>query len=71
MGLPRQEANAQDAPVPVGDSSQMEVALYIGRLTTDLRRLATEAHLDFLAYLLGMAEEEARLLGDRRNRPGR
>ena len=36
-----------------------EAAQYIAKLAGDLKHIAMSNELDFLAYLLGMAEEEA------------
>ena len=39
--------------------SQRQAADYVSRMAAELRLIATRADLGFLAYLLGMAEEEA------------
>lgn len=45
--------------IPKIGQEPAEAALYIQKLAADLRRIAAGAELDFLAYLLGMVEEEA------------
>ena len=45
--------------IPKISQEPAEAAVYIEKLATDLRRIAAGAELDFLAYLLGMVEEEA------------
>lgn len=56
-----------------------DAALYIETLTRELKRLAHSPDLEFLAYLLAMASEEARAVGrklgddleaNRRSAPG-
>jgi hypothetical protein len=69
MGSLRQEANGSGLADTISAPYQKDVAATIGRLAADLRKMATGAELDFLAYLLGMAEQEADLVA--RNRPGR
>ncbi len=44
-------------PVPQPESE--EAAQYIGALSHELRTMAAKANLGFLAYLLGMVEDEA------------
>ncbi len=46
-----------------------EAALYVAKLAADLRRIAAGADLDFLAYLIGMVEEEANTEARKRQRP--
>jgi len=52
-------------PVDIGSSgdgsepSRREAAEYIASLLDGLRRVANEAHLPFLAYLISVALEEA------------
>jgi len=45
-----------DMPDP---ADRTETARYIGRQAAELRGLAIKAELPFLAYLLGMAEDDA------------
>ena len=45
--------------IPKVNQEPAEAALYISKFAADLRRIAAGADLDFLAYLLGMVEEEA------------
>jgi hypothetical protein len=53
--------------VPKISQEPGEAALYISKLAADLRQIAAGADLDFLAYLLGMVEEEA--ISEARKRP--
>jgi hypothetical protein len=48
-----------DGKSPEPARSSRDVADYIGALAKDMKRLAAEADLGFLAYLLAMAENEA------------
>ncbi|VAW16596.1 hypothetical protein MNBD_ALPHA09-1130 [hydrothermal vent metagenome] len=41
------------------DSKSLDTALYIVAMTQELRNMAGDSGLDFLAYLLDMAAEEA------------
>jgi hypothetical protein len=51
---------ASRAPVPSDQTqSTRSVALYIGRMSAELGRLAQRHHLEPLAYILEMARQEA------------
>ena len=55
----------RNVPVDAGRfAGQRDVALYISDVTLQLRNLAHNANLDFLAYLLEMAFREAFDLAD-------
>lgn len=40
--------------------NRVETVRYIGRMASELKTLASSAELDFVAYLLGMVEEDLR-----------
>jgi len=44
---------------PQGTSTTAETAEYIGGIARELRAIAAQAELGFLAYLLSMVEHEA------------
>ncbi len=48
-----------DGQVAEPARSARETAFYIESLAKDMKRLAVEARLDFLAYLLAMVEDDA------------
>lgn len=51
---------ASRVPVPPDQTqSTRSVALYIGRMSAELARLAQRHHLEPLAYILEMARQEA------------
>lgn len=70
MGLPAENANAANnlAKAAAAEAAtskvarQREVGAYVARFAAELRKLSTGAELDFLAYLIGMAEQEANLI---------
>jgi len=50
-----------DAPAKRPDpGNRAETVRYIGRMASELKTLASSAELDFVAYLLGMVEEDLR-----------
>lgn len=53
--------NAGPSPPP-DDASELDVAAYLFDMLVGARRLAVSRRHRFLAYLIGMAVEEARLL---------
>jgi len=55
-------AGLADATPRSGDMEEEDVAAYLFDLLVGARRLATSRRQRFLAYLIGMAIEEARLL---------
>jgi hypothetical protein len=55
MGLPK-DVGEGEATLRSG---QRETAEYVGRMAAELRVISVKADLGFLAYLLGMVEEEA------------
>ncbi len=70
-------AGAVEAAPRPGEMAEEDVAAYLFDLLVGARRLATSRRQRFLAYLIGMALEEARLLmmgrsaadGSRKARP--
>lgn len=52
----------QTTPPPPPETSEQEAATYLFDLLVGARRLAVSRKHRFLAYLIGMAVEEARLL---------
>lgn len=62
---PRSAPSGPDADENTFAEAQ-PVAAYLARMSAELAGLAQSAHLDFLAYLLGMAKLEAELLSGRR-----
>jgi hypothetical protein len=57
--LPEDTSAAKAATEPIREL-KLGVSGYIAEMTRDLKALATNAELEFLAYLLSVAEEEAR-----------
>ncbi|MCX5515508.1 hypothetical protein C3941_07350 [Kaistia algarum] len=55
MGLPKEKSQE----TPTMRSDQRQTAEYVGRMASELRLISAKADLGFLAYLLGMVEEEA------------
>lgn len=61
MALPLEDASAAGMALtePI-EALQLTVSGYLAEMTKDLKVLANNAELPFLAYLLSVAEEEAR-----------
>lgn len=57
--LPEDASATKAATEPIPDL-KLGVSGYIAEMTKDLKTLAANANLDFLSYLLSVAEEEAR-----------
>lgn len=55
MGLPK-EIDQGTPPLRI---DQRQTAEYVGRMASELRAISAKADLGFLAYLIGMVEEEA------------
>jgi len=60
MALLPEDASATDAATEPIQELKLGVSGYIAEMTRDLKALAANAELEFLAYLLSVAEEEAR-----------
>lgn len=56
---PRQVIGAVATEEPRGPRDPVETARYIAQLVGEMTRLAVDARLDLLAYLLSMAQSEA------------
>jgi len=57
--LHTEHGNGSRRPVEVAHGSQQEVAGYIADMVLELRNLAADNRMDFLAYLLEMSFQEA------------
>ncbi|ODT05947.1 MAG: hypothetical protein ABS35_46425 [Kaistia sp. SCN 65-12] len=60
MALSPEQTTAMNAATEPIHELQLGVSGYIAEMTKDLKGLAANAELEFLAYLLSVAEEEAR-----------
>ena len=67
-GLEQLPEITTDNPVPADDRSPEEVAGYIADMVLQLRNMAKEKELDFLAYLLEMSFQEAFDLSNRKDK---
>ncbi|MEN6544258.1 hypothetical protein [Parvibaculum sp.] len=61
-GLPPVAGVGAAAETGAGEVEEADVAAYLFEILIGARRLATSRRQRFLAYLIGMAIEEARLL---------
>jgi hypothetical protein len=59
---PRSPRRADDSAHGAVTREVLDVARYIAGMTAQLEALATAAHLDQLAYFLGMAKAESEIL---------
>jgi hypothetical protein len=50
-----------EPPAPATSEDAVDVARYVTDMTSQLEAMASAAHLDLLAYFLGMAKAEAEL----------
>jgi hypothetical protein len=60
MALLPQDASATRTATEPIDQLKLGISGYIAEMTKDLKGLAANADFEFLAYLLSVAEEEAR-----------
>ena len=60
MGMAMKNSSRSQPADPAGKPDRPETAGYIALMTSELRALALNAELPFLAHLLAMAEDEAR-----------
>ncbi len=60
MGMATKDSSRGKAADASATADRIATADYIGRISAELRTLAQNADLPFLAYLIAMVEDEAR-----------